>query len=301
MNKSSKGFAHLFVIIILALVTVAGIGYYAYKNGQVRLTPQQAQPSPTPTTDQVANQVTNGDLANWKTYRNTKYAFSFEYPPNLYLRKDSTHDFAGFLTDPNKNSSQRLIVTVLSNPQNLNLEEFDTQNKPIPYDWEDLSLENKRINSYEAIIKKFEQPCVGLCQNYKFERSFVVRIKGDGFVVSFTVDNRIDPSNTSQDEKWLDQILFTFKFLDGGTISGRVTENRLDCHIDGLCYLLVDTGSKTVRVIYHYGEWPPCTNESAAQDGEKTRVGSIVEIYGSLKNTNEISTCDSEEYYIREI
>src|SRR3989344_4320216 len=128
--KNQKGFAHFFLILTLTLIAVVGIGYYAYKNGQIKLTPSKEQVSPTPTSESTAN---------WKTYTNTKYAFSFKYPPNLYLRKDSTHDFAGFLTDPNKNSSQRLIVTVLSNPQNLNLEEFDTQNKPIPYDWEDLS------------------------------------------------------------------------------------------------------------------------------------------------------------------
>ncbi len=49
MNINSKGFAHLFLLIVLALVVVGGIGYYTYKNGQIRLTPQQDQPPPTPT------------------------------------------------------------------------------------------------------------------------------------------------------------------------------------------------------------------------------------------------------------
>src|SRR3972149_7706563 len=49
MDRNSKGIAHLFVIIILALAVVGGIGYYENKNGQIRLPPQQAQPFPPPT------------------------------------------------------------------------------------------------------------------------------------------------------------------------------------------------------------------------------------------------------------
>lgn len=39
MNKNSKGITSLFVIIILALAIVGGLGYYAFKKGQIRSTP----------------------------------------------------------------------------------------------------------------------------------------------------------------------------------------------------------------------------------------------------------------------
>src|SRR3989337_3621902 len=48
MNQ--KGFAHLLLILVIVLITVAGIGYLAYKNGRIRIIPSQKQTivSPTP-------------------------------------------------------------------------------------------------------------------------------------------------------------------------------------------------------------------------------------------------------------
>jgi len=49
VNKNSKGFIHLFLLFAFALIIITGIGYYAYKNGQIKLTSQK-DISPTPTT-----------------------------------------------------------------------------------------------------------------------------------------------------------------------------------------------------------------------------------------------------------
>ena len=71
--KNQKGIIHLFVIIILALAVVGGIGYYAYKNGQIKSIPQ-GNLSPTPATDETAN---------WKTYRNDKLGFELKHPSDF--------------------------------------------------------------------------------------------------------------------------------------------------------------------------------------------------------------------------
>ena len=73
MSKNQKGIIHVFVLIILALIVVGGIGYWVFKNGQIKPVPQITAPSPTPTQDSTANQTPNGDLANWKTFRNEKH------------------------------------------------------------------------------------------------------------------------------------------------------------------------------------------------------------------------------------
>jgi len=71
MNKNSKRFVHIFVLIILALVVIGGIGYYAYKNGQVKILKW------------------NIPTENWKTYTNTKYYYSVKYPDDWNFKEDS--------------------------------------------------------------------------------------------------------------------------------------------------------------------------------------------------------------------
>ncbi|KKR14130.1 MAG: hypothetical protein UT40_C0005G0059 [Candidatus Woesebacteria bacterium GW2011_GWA1_39_21b] len=49
MNNNSKGNVHLFLLIIVVIIAFTGIGYYAYKNGQISLTSSKDQVSVSPT------------------------------------------------------------------------------------------------------------------------------------------------------------------------------------------------------------------------------------------------------------
>lgn len=82
---------------------------------------------------------------------------------------------------------------------------------------------------------------------------------------------------------------------------GSVMENDLGCEVDGLCLLRVLVQEQMVTVIYHYGEWPPCENGQATQQGFEISPNDQVEVFGSVYEENAISTCDSESYYIRKI
>jgi len=66
ITKKQRGFIHIILPIILALIVFAGIGFYAYKKRQIRPTPT---PSSTPTVDVTAN---------WKTYVNKNFREPFE-------------------------------------------------------------------------------------------------------------------------------------------------------------------------------------------------------------------------------
>ena len=88
MNKNARlhtkynfasGFAHIIVLVLIVLVGVGGIGYWMYKNGQIKVTPSQNQQQNTLTTT-PAPQIPS----DWKTYRNEEYGFEFKYPSNLY-------------------------------------------------------------------------------------------------------------------------------------------------------------------------------------------------------------------------
>src|SRR3989344_8868013 len=81
ISLHNRGFAHFFLILALALIAVVGIGYYAYKNGQIRLTPpQDLSPSHTSQLESTAN---------WKTYRNDMLGFEFKHPDNLKVNATS--------------------------------------------------------------------------------------------------------------------------------------------------------------------------------------------------------------------
>lgn len=68
-----------FFIGILALVLIGAIWYFA-SNKKTETTVQKTAPQKTPTqTNQ--NPITLGNkIADWKTYSNTKYGFTFQYP-----------------------------------------------------------------------------------------------------------------------------------------------------------------------------------------------------------------------------
>lgn len=81
MVNQSKGFIHFILVLILGLVVLAGIGYLAYKNGQIRLNSSNSPlDSPAPIVQDV-------NTTSWKTYTNSKYGFEFEYPSNWALQE----------------------------------------------------------------------------------------------------------------------------------------------------------------------------------------------------------------------
>ena len=76
MSKDSKGFAHLFLLVVVVVIGIGGLHYYSWQKGLIKTTPNQEVPL-TPTT-------TIDETANWKTYKNTKYNYSLKYPDNFF-------------------------------------------------------------------------------------------------------------------------------------------------------------------------------------------------------------------------
>ncbi|HEX9600598.1 MAG TPA: hypothetical protein VF985_03835, partial [Mariniflexile sp.] len=72
------GFTHLLLILILSFILITGIGYWMYKNGQIKVAPSQNQEQDTLTTT-----PTPQIPSDWKTYRNEEYGFEFKYPSKL--------------------------------------------------------------------------------------------------------------------------------------------------------------------------------------------------------------------------
>ncbi len=87
---SQKGFAPILILIIIAVLIG---GYLIYQNSQNQ---SKTIPLPTPqltSTPTATPESTNSaETTNWKTYTNTDYGFSFQYPSSLYLF-DCSKDF----------------------------------------------------------------------------------------------------------------------------------------------------------------------------------------------------------------
>ena len=49
VNRNSKGFAHFLLLLLVVIFAFGGIGYYAYKNGQIKLPSQKSLKTLTPT------------------------------------------------------------------------------------------------------------------------------------------------------------------------------------------------------------------------------------------------------------
>jgi hypothetical protein len=92
VKKNSKGIVQIIIPIILALVVLTGIGYFALKNNLIKLSTSNVPLQPninrpldetSPTT--IPNQAPTSNMENWKTYTNNKYSFEFMYPPKLSI------------------------------------------------------------------------------------------------------------------------------------------------------------------------------------------------------------------------
>ncbi len=82
-------------------------------------------------------------------------------------------------------------------------------------------------------------------------------------------------------------------------IRGVVTVNYLGCTLDLPCFLRLLVNGQEIVVIYHFGENPRCLNQEAVDFGLEAMVGDEVEVFGKVTASDEISTCDSRDYYIR--
>lgn len=80
MNKKHSGFINI-TLAILAVLILGGAGYYFYQKSPPL--PQNPAPTPQPQAVQTPPPSPNpaaNETAGWKTYTNTQYGFSLQYP-----------------------------------------------------------------------------------------------------------------------------------------------------------------------------------------------------------------------------
>lgn len=76
------GFTEFFAVLIAILVVGVGAYYFGYQAAQKKQVPPAIQFSPSPT-------IQNGETTNWKTYTNSKYKITFNYPDSWIVGEDN--------------------------------------------------------------------------------------------------------------------------------------------------------------------------------------------------------------------
>jgi hypothetical protein len=69
--------------LFLALIAILLIGGGVYVFIQTKPTSQEVTENPTPAQTTPPTQTSNSQMADWKTYTNTQYSFTFKYPSYL--------------------------------------------------------------------------------------------------------------------------------------------------------------------------------------------------------------------------
>lgn len=84
-----KGNSLIFLLVGIVILVVAGGAFYLGRSTSPKPLPtpiiisQNPEPTPTSTsTDASPAPIGSGETANWKTYTNSQYSFSFKYPPS---------------------------------------------------------------------------------------------------------------------------------------------------------------------------------------------------------------------------
>lgn len=84
-----KGFAP--IIILLVLVILGVVGYFAYSKGYININPSKSTPTVNPQLD-LTSSPTPDPTANWKTYTDSDNIFSIKYPSDWYYFVSSSNE-----------------------------------------------------------------------------------------------------------------------------------------------------------------------------------------------------------------
>jgi len=86
-------------------------------------------------------------------------------------------------------------------------------------------------------------------------------------------------------------------------VKGRISHTGMGCGSgQENCHFVLQYGGWPINVYYSYSsEGETCANEEAARHAEEINNGDEVEVFAKYYSVGSLSTCDSADYYIRQL
>src|SRR3989344_6913100 len=132
--KTNKGFAPIaLVLILVAILAVGGVAYYAGKNSNPapqntevnNLSNQNTQTTSSTSSNPINANVSANIPSDWNQYKNPKYGFEFFYPPTFSIKDVQENRVQ--ITD----ASGKITLTFWVNPPAFGVEGYDFYKPPI--------------------------------------------------------------------------------------------------------------------------------------------------------------------------
>ncbi len=203
VNSSSPNKRVLIILLVILLVTLSSLVTYLF------VKPQAPSQKPTIATSPSVQAIpTPGPVADWKTYTNSSFGFSFRYPADWNAEWDNQ------VTVKKGGGNYALVIIPSNNSKHLSLKDYVTT-APYTSLHEDHRLTLSQFNSAENIFintipaiktQEVSGGIAGTSEN-------IYLVKNNTFLfISYPAKNNSYFSNSAQNYQIVQQILSTLKF-----------------------------------------------------------------------------------------
>lgn len=193
MNKNSKGFANLFVLVVIILGAIAGIGYLAYKSGQAKINPEEKATVSSTLTPTIKIHWDNYlNASNW-IYFNNDYRtiperdFRFKYPKIFNIENIDSGAVELSIDSENYLYVEEFYINLPINSLEEKIkyyyQHFSDKNEKIPADYFKIQLTRSPALVYK-IVMNGSQSCGGGSYNKEEWYCYVGNYKKSEFAIA---------------------------------------------------------------------------------------------------------------------
>ncbi len=113
------------------------------------------------------------------------------------------------------------------------------------------------------------------------------------------------PDPNLADERYQRQLAESLNLNEDSetVVQGRVSHTGMGCESgQEHCHFVIQHAGVPISIYYLYSpEAETCANEEAAQHAEEINNGDEVEVFAKYYEVSSLSTCDSADYYVRQL